>query len=306
MAKEFDATTKYLLENHPRDLLALAGLPDAENYVVKAIDADLSTVTAAADKILRVSSPDPFLTHFEMQSGPDQTVEDRTLQYNVLSGYQHKLPVLSVLVLLRREANSPRLTGNLQKRLPDGTPYLNFAYRVVRLWEKPVEEILAGGLGVLPLAPLSDVAESALPDVIARMKMRIDAETTPQDAAELWVSTRVLMGLRYEKEFTDQMLEGVRNMKDSVTYQAILQEGRQEGEQIGRQEGEQIGRQEGEQIGRIEEARRMLVRIGTRRFGAAPDAILTGIDALTLEDLEALADRLHEVESWSELLPASE
>ena len=194
MSQPYDATTKYLLEHHPRDLLAFAGVVDAENYFVEAINADLSTVTAAADKILRVHSPDPFLTHFEMQSGPDQTVEDRTLQYNVLSSYQHKLPVLSVLVLLRREANSPRLTGNMQKRLPDGTPYLNFAYRVVRLWEKPVEEILAGGLGILPMAPLSNVTESELPDVIARMKTRIDAETTPQDAAELWTSAKVLMG----------------------------------------------------------------------------------------------------------------
>ena len=101
-------------------------------------------------------------------------------------------------------------------------------------------------------------------------------------------------------------------MKDSVTYQAILREGRQEGEQIGRQEGEQIGRQEGEQIGRqegeqigrIEEARRMLIRIGTRRFGAPPSASIVRIETLTLENLESLADRLHEVESWSELLPA--
>ena len=52
MSKPYDATTKDLLTERPRDLLAFLGLPVADDYEVEAIDADLSTVTAAADKIL--------------------------------------------------------------------------------------------------------------------------------------------------------------------------------------------------------------------------------------------------------------
>ena len=85
-------------------------------------------------------------------------------------------------------------------------------------------------------------------------------------------------------------------MEESSTYQAIMRKG-----QI---IGEQIGRQAGEQQGRVEEARRMLIRIGTRRLGEPSDATRARLSALTLEELEALADRLHEIENWSELFAA--
>ena len=162
VSKPFDATTKYLLEAHPRDLLEYIGLPAADDYEVEAIDADLSTVTADADKILRVGGPKPSLTHIEAQSGPDTTLDERALHYNVLAGWRHKLRVRSVILLLRPEADSPRWTGLLELSEPDDAPYLVFRYRVIRVWEKPVEDVLAGGLGVLPLAPISDVAESEL------------------------------------------------------------------------------------------------------------------------------------------------
>jgi len=41
----------------------------------------------------------------------------------------------------------------------------------------------------------------------------------------LWTATYVLMGLKYPSAFTEQLLRGVRQMKESVTYQAILAEG---------------------------------------------------------------------------------
>ena len=292
MTKECDATTKYLLEQHPHDLLAFAGLP-AENYFVEAIDADLSTISAAADKILRVHASEPFLAHFEAQSGPDQTVDERTLYYSVLMGWRHQMRVMSVLLLLRREPNLSKLTGHLEYRLPEGPPYLTFQYRVIRVWETPVEEILRGGLGVLPLAPISDAPKSELPEVIARMKARIEAEATLQDAAELWTTTRILMGLRYPKTFTRQLLRGVNDMKDSVTYQEILQEGEKKGRREGRREGQQ------------EEAARMLILFRGARLGEPDDATRARIEALpTREKIEALAERLASIENLRELFKA--
>ncbi len=54
MSKPFDAATKYLVESMPADWLALAGVTGVE---VEVIDAELSTVTAAADKAILVTSP---------------------------------------------------------------------------------------------------------------------------------------------------------------------------------------------------------------------------------------------------------
>ncbi|WP_395146554.1 hypothetical protein [Armatimonas sp.] len=53
MAKPFDATTKFLVETHSADWVRLLGLPYAE---AKLLDTDLSTVTAAADTLLRVQT----------------------------------------------------------------------------------------------------------------------------------------------------------------------------------------------------------------------------------------------------------
>ena len=285
MSKPYDATTKDLLTERPRDLLTFLGLTDAARYEVEAIDADLSTVSAAADKILCVNAPEPYLAHVEAQSGPDTTVDERTLHYNALVGWKHKLRVRSVILLLRLEAESPRLTGLLELRLPDGEPYLVFTYRVVRVWQRPVEEILTGGLGVLPLAPLSNVAESELPNVIARMKERIDAEATREEAGKLWTATNVLMGLRYPEAVADTLLKGVRDMEESVTYQAIMRK------------GEVKGRQEGE--------RQMLLLVGEKRFGVPDEATRARIEALTTrEEIEGLVNRLLEVENWSELFSA--
>jgi predicted transposase YdaD len=80
-------------------------------------------------------------------------------------------------------------------------------------------------------------------------------------------------------------------MKESVTYQAILEEGVEK------------GRVEGEAIGRVEEARRTILRIGEKRFGDADAMTRSHIENATeLGTLEILIDRLLEVETWEELL----
>lgn len=92
-------------------------------------------------------------------------------------------------------------------------------------------------------------------------------------------------------------------MKESSTYQAILQEGEALGEGRGRIEGEAVGRVEGEAVGRMEGERTLLLRLGTRRFGEPNEITLNAVRAIaTLEALDQLSDKLLEVESWAELL----
>jgi hypothetical protein len=171
MAKSVDAPVKHLLQAYPADWPALIGLRCTGP--VEAIDADVSTVTVAADKVFRVHDPDPWLLHLELQAVPNPHVDRRVLKYNVLLDDVYDLPVQSVIVLLRPAADGPRLTGLLERSLRDGRAYLAFSYTVVRLWHLLVEALLAGGLGTLPLAPLSDVPEGALPGNIYRMDKRI-------------------------------------------------------------------------------------------------------------------------------------
>ena len=89
----------------------------------------------------------------------------------------------------------------------------------------------------MPLAPLSSVEVAGLPKLIRQMDDRFRREATADEAGKLWTATDVLMGLRYPREMVAELLRGVHGMKESVTYQAILDEGRAEGEARGEIKG---------------------------------------------------------------------
>jgi predicted transposase YdaD len=74
VSKKFDATLKTLLELSPDDWPVLAGHPRGR---AKVINAGASTVTAGADKVLRVSDRPPWLLHLEFQRGPDRSLPRR-------------------------------------------------------------------------------------------------------------------------------------------------------------------------------------------------------------------------------------
>ncbi len=117
------------------------------------------------------------------------------------------------------------LTGLYERAFEGKDAHLVFRYKVLRVWQMPVESFLTGGLGLLPLAPISAVRKSDLPAVIERMKERLSRPEWRPDAGRLWTATYVLMGLRYPENLTEKLLEGVRNMEESVTYQAIVRKG---------------------------------------------------------------------------------
>ena len=94
-----------------------------------------------------------------------------------------------------------------------------------------------------------------------------------------------------------KLLEGVTNVQESTTYQAILREGRDEGLREGRDEGLREGRITGEQ--------QILVRQGTKKFGKPDAAILATIAEIRdLEQLESLGERIldSDVNDWNNLL----
>ncbi len=292
MAKPFDVTTKHLIETNPQDWLEYVGLPRTE---VQIIDADLSSVSAAGDKLLVVQEPAPCLMHLELQAGYEADMVERFHFYTVVERWRHRLPVRLFIVLLRPEADGPNVTGELEYRWPDGTRYELFRYTVVRAWEKPVEEILQGGLATLPLAPISMVSVQELPGVIQRMEERLSWEAEPGVAEDLWTATYLLMGLLYPRDFVSRLLQGVRNMRESSTYQAILNEG----EAIGEARGKSIG----EVAGRIAEARKTILTLGRKRFGELPANLQTSLDAVSdVDALDEIIDRILDVESWDELI----
>lgn len=288
MTKPFDVTLKDMLEESPPDWPKAAGV--ATNHA-EVIDADVSTISAAADKVLRLGRPPDSLMHLEFQAGPDASLPQRCGVYNPILGQRHQLPVRTVIFLLRPEANLANLTGVYEQYLPgEDEPYSIFRYQIVRVWQLPVGPLLAGGLGTLPLAPVSAVPADQVPEVIDRMKARLRTRP-PAEAAKLWAATYVLMGLRYQQAFISPLLQGVMGMKESVTYQAIVEEGVQQ------------GLQQGLQKGAMQELRKTLLLQGGKRFGAPAARVRKVVEGLDdLEQLEQLSLRLLDVGSWQELL----
>lgn len=291
----YDVATKELVWEDPSCLMERLRIDP--NWPVDVIESGITTLTAAADKVLRVRGPSPFLVNIEFQAGYATDLV-RTLWFRqVALDYQHDLPVLTVLILLSKSANSPSLSGVYDRQVPDGRPTNRYHYEVVRLWEEDPESYLNGSIALVPLAPLTAIAESDLPAVVRRMRDRIDCEA-PSRADKLWVASYLLAGLRFSDEQVERLFEGVRNMRESTTYQKILREGRQEGLEEGRQEGLEEGR--------IGEARRFLMLLATERFGEPDEesfAKLEGIESV--ERLEALGRRMIKdtsVGSWSDLL----
>lgn len=283
--RPFDTTTRRLIESDPVGWLTWLGLP--VDGPVQPLDSEVSTVLAEVDKVLEVDGPSPWLAHIQVQSGHDPELPARMLLYHVLLRYRDKKRVESTVVLLRPGADGPELSaGRLDLHGVTGTQTVAFWFRVVRIWECPVDELLNGGLGVLPLAPIAAVEPDRLPDVIRRMGERFEQEA-PSFVGELWTATDLLLGLRYDTDLAQQLLRGVRGMRESTTYQAILDEGREE------------GREEG----RVLEARQTLLDFGSDRFGE-PDATIAAMVA-RLDDLDALrrlARGVHRTSSWQELL----
>jgi len=274
-SKPFDVTMKDILEVEAGSWPALLGPWPCTSASL--VDADASTVTAAADKVLRVEgTAGPWLLDLEPEARHAADAPERMHLYATVLHHRHGLLVRSVLLLLRREANASNLTGELDLRFPDeAVPYDVFRNHVVRVWEMPLATILQAGLSTLPLAPLTDQGAADLPEVIARVAKRLREEADPETAAKLLGATYALMGLRYSKELINHLFEGVNAMEESTTYQYLLSKGE----------------------------KKVILRQGRKKFGPPDEAAVAALEKIDdTEQLAQLAERLLEVSSWKELL----
>lgn len=283
----YDATLKHLVEARPAEWLTYLGLPTGTR--IGAVDADVSSVSAAADKVLRVEGNEPYIAHLEFQSGLDADLDRRMLLYNVLLRSRHGLPVRSVVFLLHPRTVTKAVLGRVQD-LEDPHCRLEFSYRLVRVWEQPPGSFLNGGLATLVLAAVSSAtdSENELAVVYARIAARLRAEASDAEAREIWMATLIMSGLRHDLGVVERLMKGAWNMgweENSVTYQAIIERG--------------VTR------GRLQEARAAVLVVGRKRLGEPDVSALTRLQAISdPARLEQLLERALTASSWSELLAA--
>lgn len=278
----FDATLKDLGRDNAADFLTTFDRPPAGPIVL--LNVDLSTVTTAADLVVGLGDPPQEVIHVDFQSSAAAWKHADVLVFNALLFADYHVPVHSIVILLRSQAAHSNLNGVVSYSARSGRGSMAFSYEVVRLWGRPAEALVTGPLGTAPFAVLGALPEGvsvsdALAHVAQRLIERIDREAAPDRGRKLLTAAFVLAGLRVRREVARQLFRGVRAMRDSDTYMAILEE------------GEEI------------RAKKVIRRLGEKRFGPAGDAMEARLDAIKdLGRLDRLEDRLLDATSWQDLL----
>lgn len=296
MAKSFDAALNALIDTRPEDwaafLAARLGIPPGPAEV---IDTDLS-VTAQADKLFRINGPSPALVHLELESSSRRGKPDRLMWYNTLARYQlperERVPVYSVLMLLRPEAHADDQTGVHQVRGVQNEVLHEFRYTVLRVWQEPADTFLTAGPAFAPLALLTDEARADVPGMLGRFVGRLQRPGVPDTVGETVVRNGfVLCGLRYDQDQLRAMFMSIQSiLDDSSTAQWM------------RERGLKTFREAMEfSWGELLTLRATLLRLGTKKFG--PESTVDGrLNEITdFQRLRRMTDRIFDATSWDDL-----
>ncbi len=282
MPKTFDATLKDMGRDSPQGFLAAFDQPPT--VPVKPLNVDLSAVTSAADLILGLGDPLREVLHFDFQTSAAKNKHADIMVYNALIFAHYLVPVHSLIVLLRPEAAHSNLDGLIHYAPRPERGSMKFSYEVVRLWQRPAEELLALDLGVTPLAMLGRLPEDlqeeeGLSAVAQQLAARVLKEAPPDRAMKLLTDAYLLTGLRVRRDVATRIFGGVRAMQESDTYLAILDEGEEK------------------------RARKDILIIAEERFGPPDESFKTQLNAITdLARLERMVRRAVTVASWQEIL----
>ena len=279
VAKTFDTNLKDLFAEYTADLAAMLGLDEPVRLLGTNLVANVDT-----DMVLGIGEPLRGVLDLNFQVCWDRETLLRVFTYNLLLYREHGVPVHSVVILLRSRDNDLRLEQGVQYAIWPDRGSMRFVPEVVRIWEKPVEELLTGGLGLLALAPLGQLAsgvtrEQALPEIIRRIHDRLAAEATPERADQLWNWMYELTGLHLTEEQVSPHFRRYEVIRQSLTWQATMERGE------------------------VRALQRTLLRLGTTKFGPPDEstrALLT--NQTDLERLDRMIDSVSVVTTWQEVL----
>ncbi|PSB01188.1 DUF4351 domain-containing protein [Merismopedia glauca] len=262
----FDNVCKYLAEQYPLDfgrwLLAV------EPEEIEVLKTELSLEPIRADSVTFLRTAHQIL-HLEFQTQPlsNPPIPFRMLDYSVRLKRQYQCAVVQVAVFLQETSNEIAFTEEYR----DETTV--HRYRSLRLWEQD-PALFLDNPALLPLAPLTRI-ESA-PGLLARVAERLATIADREQRQNLAGCTEILAGLRFEKDLIRQFLRE-EMMQDSVIYQDILLKGRQQ------------------------EALAMVMRLLDLRLGEVEASLRERIGGLSVEQLEALLERLFQISQVEDL-----
>jgi predicted transposase YdaD len=128
--------------------------------------------------------------------------------------------------------------------------------------------------------------------VVHEIMDRIAMLDPPERAAAIDL-LMTIAGLRGLEEFVDREAKQMPILEDIRKHKIFIRE---------YNEGLQEGQVEGERKGKSEEALRLVTRLIQHRFGPLPDDLQQRLAHASLEELEALSERVLDARSIDDLL----
>lgn len=254
----FDSICKFLVENFASDFATwLLGEPIT---LTKLSPSELSLEPIRADALILLHSEEVVL-HLEFQTQPKAEIPFRMIDYRLRVYRRFPQKRMRQVVIYLQQTNS-ELVQQTTFTLEDTF----HRFQVIRLWEQQTDNFFQSP-GLLPFAVLSqsDNRTETLRQVAQQISQINDQRTQSNIAA----SAFILAGLVLNKDTIQQLLRRDL-MEESVTYQALMNEGRAEGRALGIEEG----------------VRR--VAINLLREGVAEEVIIkvTGLSAEQIQQLK--------------------
>jgi predicted transposase/invertase (TIGR01784 family) len=261
----FDNTCRRLAELFPEDFASW--LLGRRITLTELTPTELSIEPIRADSLILLQG-DSEIIHIEFQTRPDKNMPTRLADYRIRLHRKFPGKTIHQIVIYLKKTRSKKVFETTFD-----IAGIRGEFTVIRIWEVPAEELLSYP-GLLPFAPLgkSKNALSTLRSAVQVMNQLPDRSQQHETLAAAYI----LSGLQLDQAMISQIIR--RDiMKESVTYQAILTEGKQEGIALGEQRGTLNSR--------LEIANRMLMR------GMAIEDIIDLTD-LTREQIQAIRKEL--------------
>jgi hypothetical protein len=268
---------------------------------VEALEPGLATVNERSrDKLLRLefAARPPLRMHLELQLGGRVDVPRRIAEYLAMDLRTEPSPEsrepLACAVVYLDEAKYRHDPGYFEYVGALGTR-LRVDYQVLRLWEIDPQAVLRSDTpGLCVLAPFLRGDKKQL---CVESKRKIRRSRLPEQLKRDLLAVLAILAARKiaDRTFLERFLLEMSDMTGNYVIDLFLKRGAEQGRAEGRAkgivEGRAEGRAEGEAVGAQIEARRMLLRALTRRFGPIPKRLRAAVEAIaSRRRLEQLLD----------------
>jgi hypothetical protein len=191
--------------------------------------------------------------------------------------------VHSVAVLLRSNAKAANLTGDFAYA-PQPSGEVRFRFEVVRVWERSMDDLFAGGPGLMPLAvlgkpPKGQSRAKAIPGTLVSIAEEATRSAPLDRATRIVAAALLLAGMHIETDTIRDVIRRFPVVIESSAYEAF------------------------EQIVGVKRFRELIQLMGREKFGAPTPAQEKKLAAIEdYERLKRLGVRLIKVDTWDDLL----